>query len=235
MNLTELRAKLPTREQVINFLTPLTIFNLSLLFIIIVSGAILFMVMVGMIQIQDPNEKANWFEINAQILNACFTITAVMTQPIRFKLLTWTVKWYRAEMGEEKVKYANQIGKEMPDIILDRGIKKGSVAVDSTASHDRPDSTVEMTAHREDLESPTATFKSYTPTWKWFMILALLNGQCIFQYPITVVQWMYIGRATERPAVVIAVFLPLSFLCGAIGGIWPSLLGRDRKKKEMNS
>jgi hypothetical protein len=72
--------------------------------------------------------------------------------------------------------------------------------------------------------------KIYTPTWKWMVILAMLNGQCFFQYPITVVQWMYIGRATERPAVVIAVCLPISFLCGAIGGVWPVLLARDRKK-----
>jgi hypothetical protein len=228
MKVSELRAKLPTKEEVLIFLTPLTIFNLSLLFIIIVSGAILFMVMVGMIQIEDANEKANWFEINAQILNACFTITAVMTQPIRFKLFMWTIKWYRAERGEIKLKYAKKIEKQMPDIILESGVKKGSIAADSSTS---PDSTEDI-ATRLDVEAPSSNLKTCTPTWKWLVILALLNGQCIFQYPITVVQWMYIGRATERPAVVIGVCLPISFLCGAIGGIWPALLGRDRKKKQ---
>ena len=202
------------------------------------------MVIVGMIKIEDPNEKATWFEVNSQILNACFTITAVMTQPMRFKLFIWTIKWYRGGSSEVKLKYAKKIETEMPDIILDCGGKRGEVAADSVAPEpvmavspisiggSRADSTVEMTTRNESTEATSAPVpKIFTPTWKWFLILAFLNGQCIFQYPITVVQWMYIGKATERPAIVIALCLPISFLCGAIGGIWPTLMARDRKKK----
>lgn len=70
-----------------------------------------------------------------------------------------------------------------------------------------------------------------TPTWKWYTILALLNGQCIFQYPITVVMWMYAAKAHVRPGWVIALFLPLSFLCGIVSGLWPALMTMDRKKR----
>jgi Protein of unknown function (DUF2985) len=91
--LSNLQSKLPSKQALVKLLTPLTIFNISLLIIIIISGAILFMVMVGMIQ-KDADEKAGWFEVNAQILNACFTITAIMTQPMRIKMVWWTFRYY---------------------------------------------------------------------------------------------------------------------------------------------
>ena len=81
------------------------------------------------------------------------------------------------------------------------------------------------------LNSTTQSLNSATPTWKWYTILALLNGQCIFQYPITAVMWIYIGKAHERPDWVLGVFLPMSFLCGMISGIWPLLMTLDRKKR----
>merc|ERR1719354_484689 len=227
--------KLPTKNEIIKALTPLVIFNLFLLFIIIVSGAILFMVIVGMIQFDDPAVKDHWFEVNGQILNACFTITAVMTQPIRFELFLWTVSWYRAGDKATKENYANKVKNEMPDINLHRSIAKpGSISQDIAIISSNTDTTNTsadpgdlVSSSDTDLKSKGRTSLSsseFTPTWKWCLILFYLNFQCIFQYPITVVQWMYIGIPEQRPDWVIGVFLPLSFLCGALGGIWPLLL-----------
>ncbi|KAJ3319353.1 hypothetical protein HDV06_006380 [Boothiomyces sp. JEL0866] len=203
-------------EMIKPHLTPLVIFNLFLLFIIVVSGAILFMLIVNWIRLPTDDDKQTWFEVNSQILNACFTITAVMTQPARFMLFLWTCRWAFSQ-GQKKREYARMIHEVMPDIFL-KGLntptETDEVVIQVTDSNDG--------ITNQNVES--------TPTWKWYWILFCLNGQCIFQYPITFVQWAWIGRASERPALVIAVFLPLSFLCGAIGGIWPMLITMKRKK-----
>jgi hypothetical protein len=195
-------------------LTPLNIFNGIIMSIVVVSGAILFMVMVGMISFPRQETKQEWFEINAQILNACFTLTALMVQPQRFLLFLWTVKWVYSN-GVKKREYARMIEETIPAVKL----------YQSSNSETTLPSPVEL-----DPELPLPS-DDHTPVWKWYTILALLNGQCIFQYPITYVQWAWIGKALERPAWVIAVFLPLSFLSGAISGIWPMLIERNRKKK----
>lgn len=234
-----------------------------------------------MVQIPDPVAKQAWFEINSQILNGCFTITAVLTQPIRFKLLIWTIKWYYASKQVDREIYAALIAKECPDIKL-RISRTGSVhnhtpqsatpepvaTADSCTPLNKQGSPVDKLPSPADtqpaspgnsdgnfkqiagqdvsialvpLESNSIAIitapiklciKEPTPTWKWLWIVFFLNGQCVFQYPITVVQWMYIGRVSERPSLVIAAFLPLSFLCGGIGGIWPLLIGLSSKKKE---
>jgi hypothetical protein len=185
--------------------------------VVVVSGAILFMVMVGMIRFELEQTKQDWFEINAQILNACFTITALMNQPQRFLLFWWTIKWYQSH-GARKRDFARMIEESVPAIVLYQ--TQGSESTIGAPPADQ----------MPDIEKPTIATSEITPTWKWYCILALLNGQCIFQYPITYVQWAWIGRATERPAWVIAVFLPLSFLCGAISGVWPMLIERKRKQ-----
>jgi hypothetical protein len=192
-------------------LTPLNIFNGVILLVVIISGAILFMVMVGMIRFEVEETKQAWFEANAQILNACFTITALMTQPQRFLLFLWTIKWNRAQ-GSKKREFARMIEETVPAIIL------------------HPTPTTDTSLDTIEQGPELVLTNQETPHWKWYTILALLNGQCIFQYPITYVQWAWIGKALERPQWVIAVFLPLSFLCGAIGGIWPMLIERKRNK-----
>jgi hypothetical protein len=77
--------------------------------------------------------------------------------------------------------------------------------------------------------------KPTTPVWKWYTLLALLNLNCIFQYPITIVMWGYAANYKARVAWVVPVFLPLSFFAGAISGIWPILMDRNLKKKQNGS
>ncbi|KAJ3361902.1 hypothetical protein HDU91_003689 [Kappamyces sp. JEL0680] len=80
----------------------------------------------------------------------------------------------------------------------------------------------------------TDTRNPHVPTaaWRWYAILALLNCQCLFQYPITYAMWAYLGKADQRPAWIVGVFLPLSFLCGVISGVWPGLISKKRRDWE---
>lgn len=65
------------------------------------------MVLVGMIQIPNQEEKNQWIEISSQILNALFTLAALINHPIRFIALYYFFKdqeklkkkydWYHPE------------------------------------------------------------------------------------------------------------------------------------------
>ncbi|KNC95937.1 uncharacterized protein SPPG_08690 [Spizellomyces punctatus DAOM BR117] len=65
------------------YVTPRNVFFASLLLVIIVSGAILFMCLVGMITFSDKHVKDQWIEITSQILNSCFTLNALLLFPER--------------------------------------------------------------------------------------------------------------------------------------------------------
>ncbi|KAI9094731.1 hypothetical protein DFS34DRAFT_564142, partial [Phlyctochytrium arcticum] len=65
------------------YATPRNLFITTLLLIIIVSGAILFMALVGMLSFSDKATKDRWIEITSQILNTCFTINAILLFPSR--------------------------------------------------------------------------------------------------------------------------------------------------------
>ncbi|CAI9762283.1 unnamed protein product [Fraxinus pennsylvanica] len=60
-----------------------------------VSGAILFMVMVGMLNhaIPKKSQRDIWFEVNNQILNALFTLMCLYQHPIRIYHLALLVRW----------------------------------------------------------------------------------------------------------------------------------------------
>jgi len=63
------------------------------LILVIISGAILFMFLVGMMKgrVTDEHEEAIWIEASSQVLNALFTIKALAVQPARAKEL-W--RWF---------------------------------------------------------------------------------------------------------------------------------------------
>lgn len=54
---------------------------------IVISGAILFMVMVGMVKITPKSQSDLWIEVNSQILNGIFTLLALSTHPLRIYYL----------------------------------------------------------------------------------------------------------------------------------------------------
>ncbi|KAJ4841577.1 hypothetical protein Tsubulata_031084 [Turnera subulata] len=73
-------------------------FNMALLLWIIcvaVSGAILFLVMTGMLNSVLPkkSQRDTWFEVNNQILNALFTLMCLYQHPKRFHHLVLLCRW----------------------------------------------------------------------------------------------------------------------------------------------
>ena len=64
--------------------TPALIGKTLILLVIIVSGAILFMALTGMLTFQEKETKAAWIETNSQILNAIFSFLAFISFPWRF-------------------------------------------------------------------------------------------------------------------------------------------------------
>ncbi|KAJ4883446.1 PLAC8 family protein [Raphanus sativus] len=63
--------------------------------VVAVSGAILFMVMTGMLNALLPNKSQRdvWFEVNNQILNALFTLMCLYQHPKRFYHLVLLSRW----------------------------------------------------------------------------------------------------------------------------------------------
>ncbi|KAK1317850.1 hypothetical protein QJS10_CPA05g01471 [Acorus calamus] len=60
-----------------------------------VSGALLFLVMTGMLNNVPPkkSERDAWFEVNNQILNALFTLMCLYQHPKRFHHLVLLLRW----------------------------------------------------------------------------------------------------------------------------------------------
>ena len=72
--------------------------NMALLVWIVavgVSGAILFMVMTGMLNrvLPTKSQRDTWFEVNNQILNALFTLMCLYQHPRRFYHLALLCRW----------------------------------------------------------------------------------------------------------------------------------------------
>ncbi|XP_077213637.1 uncharacterized protein LOC143848566 [Tasmannia lanceolata] len=77
--------------------------NMALLVWIIcvaISGAILFLVMIGMLNHALPrkSERNAWFEVNNQILNALFTLMCLYQHPKRFYHLVLLCRWRRDDI-----------------------------------------------------------------------------------------------------------------------------------------
>jgi len=72
--------------------------NLALLMWVIavaVSGAILFMVLVGMLDkvIPKKSDRDTWFEVSNQILNSLFTLMVLYVHPMRILHMVWLMRW----------------------------------------------------------------------------------------------------------------------------------------------
>lgn len=67
---------------------------------VVVAGAILFMVMVGMLNAAIPkkSDRDTYFEVSNQILNALFVLMALYTHPLRTLHLFWLIRWNPADI-----------------------------------------------------------------------------------------------------------------------------------------
>ncbi|KAG6491577.1 hypothetical protein ZIOFF_046509 [Zingiber officinale] len=77
------------------FRDPMNIALFIWISIVAISGAILFMVMTGMLNSALPNKSQRdaWFEVNNQILNALFTLMCLYQHPKRFYHLVLLCRW----------------------------------------------------------------------------------------------------------------------------------------------
>ncbi|OQR98837.1 hypothetical protein THRCLA_06660 [Thraustotheca clavata] len=139
--------------------------------LVVVSGAILVLAFIGLGV--DDYTKDIIIEVSSQILNACFTISAFVTQPMRFYILILVILNIRRD----------RVQAWFPTLPIDFDSDQAIVSV--------------KTIHK---------------------LLWVMNFNCFFQYPITAVMWGYYYK--NRPAWIIGVFLPLSFMCNIWAGIW---------------
>ncbi|XP_058781905.1 uncharacterized protein LOC131656161 isoform X2 [Vicia villosa] len=72
-----------------------------------VSGAILFLVMTGMLNnvLKTKSERNTWFEINNQILNALFTLMCLYQHPKRFHQLVLLCRWRTNDISRLRMIY----------------------------------------------------------------------------------------------------------------------------------
>ena len=224
-------------------LTILNVLQAIWLFVVCISGAILVLVMFNMVYIADPALKDLWLEVNIQILNGCFTIMAIITQPFRAVLAYWTASFYYSKDDSKKSYYSTKIGEMWKGIRLwpegdkNEGKIANASAETSIAKDDnllgQDPKTVDVDLEQGSQSQNVKALK-IVPFWKWAVIVGLLNGQCIFQYPITAVHWIWFNKSSERPAWVVGLFLPLSFLCMAVSGIWIYYLTKEDPVVENN-
>lgn len=74
---------------------PLNMALLLWIFCVAISGAILFLVMTGMLNgaLPTKSQRNAWFEVNNQILNALFTLMCLYQHPKRFHHLVLLIRW----------------------------------------------------------------------------------------------------------------------------------------------
>ncbi|VVB13321.1 unnamed protein product [Arabis nemorensis] len=104
-------------------------FNMALflwIFVVAVSGAILFMVMTGMLNsvLLKKSQRDVWFEVNNQILNALFTLMCLYQHPKRFYHLVLLFRWKQEDVTKlrkiycEKGTYKPNEWKHMMVVVL---------------------------------------------------------------------------------------------------------------------
>ncbi|GMF31533.1 unnamed protein product [Phytophthora lilii] len=102
-------------------------YNVVLYAAIVVSGAILFMVMVGMVTVGggDKNVKDDWIEVNSQILNGVFTWMAITNHPFFIYRLVKTLqvlgisKWNWVAPMDTRVRAARYLSRHFPLVFVD--------------------------------------------------------------------------------------------------------------------
>ncbi|EGZ15432.1 hypothetical protein PHYSODRAFT_509026 [Phytophthora sojae] len=212
-------------------------YNVALYAAIVVSGAILFMVMVGMITVGggDADVKDDWIEVNSQILNGVFTWMAITNHPFFLYRLVKTLqvlgvrRWDWASPMATRVRAARYLSRHFP-----------LVFVDTVAIHDHKleaqeadDSEVYLLAEAEEAEQLEEVAYVRSDAEHLRNTFVMLNWNCLFQYPITAVMWAY--NSDTRPGFVIGVFLPLSFMCNFGGQYRIYKLNKDIKARRANA
>lgn len=93
---------------------PLNMALLLWIFCVAVSGAILFLVMTGMLNgvLPKKSQRNAWFEVNNQILNALFTLMCLYQHPKRFHHLVLLIRWAPKDMSTLRKIYCKNATKK---------------------------------------------------------------------------------------------------------------------------
>ncbi|XP_024393733.1 uncharacterized protein [Physcomitrium patens] len=77
---------------------------------VFVSGAVLFMVMVGMLNnaLPDKADRDLWFEASNQTINALFTLFVLLLHPTRTLHLMWLLRWHRKDIQNLRKVYSKR-------------------------------------------------------------------------------------------------------------------------------
>ncbi|KAI8806042.1 hypothetical protein BJ742DRAFT_870779 [Cladochytrium replicatum] len=180
--------------------------------IIVGSGAFLFMILVKWIQFPTKEQNDAWIEYNSQILNAMFTLSALLAHPSRAYhfmnalYLLWPSMSPQKGNGEKIAQRVESVEKAFPYVVVrPRGLPPPA----STAKDP------------ENLSTSAVSF---------FWIIVILNLNCIFQYPLAACMWAWASNYPARPGAVVYTFLVLSFSCAMIALVWLVLIERRVKR-----
>ena len=181
-----------------------------------------------MIKLEDEKTKALWLEISSQILNGCFTILAFYYQPMRFLNLVRILRFLfirnsRRQNNEQEQRlqtYAEKINKDFPQVKLESVMDSIDNSTETVSQE-----SLEQVGRRE--------YGNCSPNL-FLMIMIIMNLNCIFQYPITIVMWAWAANPEQRPVFIVHTFLPLSFLAGMIGGLMLFMVGRREKRQRLD-
>ncbi|KAI8815521.1 uncharacterized protein EV422DRAFT_373989 [Fimicolochytrium jonesii] len=198
-------------------LTPKNIFLSVLLLIIVVTGAILFMCLVGMIRFDDKARKDAWVEVTSQILNACFCVNAGMLAPGRARDAWLAGRW----VLKNDIKAARQLEQRQSPwlIILPPSSCIATLDLDTSAP-----------LHLTTIDTPSSKPPPPLPRKIWLSILSLQALNVLFQIPMAAAMWIWASDHSARPAWLVAVSLVASFACGAVGGLWPLWIVKTRTR-----
>ncbi|KAI8849363.1 hypothetical protein BC829DRAFT_416822 [Chytridium lagenaria] len=157
---------------------------------------------------------------------------AIVVAPSRM-LNLWRLTVYLSVMGSERKRQASVSKQEASEslssiVIPERAMKLGKelqrvyqpllIMDDEETKRSLPES-----VHKAALVSEP----------KWLALILILNGQCFFQWPITVAMWGWATDYKSRPGFMVFAFLPISFLCSTWGGVWLGILsGRVTKAQK---
>ncbi|KAF3448015.1 hypothetical protein FNV43_RR08723 [Rhamnella rubrinervis] len=93
---------------------PLNMAMLLWIFCVTISGAILFLVMTGMLNgvLPKKSQRNAWFEVNNQILNALFTLMCLYQHPKRFHHLVLLIRWKPKDVSTLRKIYSKNATKK---------------------------------------------------------------------------------------------------------------------------
>ncbi|GMF52270.1 unnamed protein product [Phytophthora fragariaefolia] len=219
-------------------------YNVVLYAVIVASGAILFMVMVGMVTVGggDKDVKDDWVEVNSQILNGVFTWMAITNHPFFLYRLAKTLqvlgirRWEWVPAMDTRVRAARYLSRHFPLVFVDSEVihnHKVELAEAQDAGAGADDSEAYLLADMEEAEHVDEIAYVRSDAEHLRNTFVMLNWNCLFQYPITAVMWAY--NSDTRPGFVVGVFLPLSFMCNFGGQYRIFKLNKDIKARRANA